>query len=327
MSLRLLGFSLVLAVLFSPLVSRAQNFTVSAGQGQVGKNSDSYGAVELNKDYPLNWWAKTESKPMRISFTPKDVFALLPDSEVQVTGTGAANSKFRRLLKLKSGGLDLDLQGIKSTGSKVEVETPTAICGAVGTRFSVNAGSGDFKVTEGSIYAKAGGDNSFEAESVNGSFTLNPGSENAYSKANVSGSFKLNGKSYRANGVSLQIAEAKGGSEAAVQISGGSLGGTGSGRYIMSGGSLEPVDSSKTGTHSEYLAAAQKEGRINVELQSRKAAGSPVGNLPAQLNAAADKATELRKLLFQRKVVRDTAKETARSVQEVTRQRPAGMGH
>jgi hypothetical protein len=292
----------------------ANEFKVAGGSGEVGKSAGDYSAAASGKTYPLGWWARTGSDRLNIEFNEQNVFRLLPKSEVQVTGEGAANTKFRRILNLKSGGVDLDLPTIKTTGSKVEVQTPTAICGAVGTAFSVDADSGKFNVREGKISAQAKGDDSFAAQSVNGSFTLNPGKENGFSNANnVSGSFTLNGKSYSGSGVNLQVAKGKGDSMAAVRVSGGSVGGAGSGSYIMDGGKLVPVDPSQATLHSSYLNAAQREGQLNVQIKSG------AGGSQAQLDQAAAAATELRKRLFQRKVVRDTVKDTVRQINPAAR--------
>jgi hypothetical protein len=294
--------------------AHAKEFKVAGGSGEVGKSVDSYASAASGKTYPLGWWARTGSDRLNIEFNEQNVFRLLPKSEVQITGEGAANTKFRRILNLKSGGVDLDLPTIKTTGSKVEVQTPTAICGAVGTVFTVNADTGNFNVREGRISAQSKGDDSFAAQSVNGSFTLNPGKENGFSNAsNVSGSFSVNGKSYSASGVNLQVAKGKGDSLAAVKVSGGSLGGSGSGSYIMEGGKLVPVEASKASLHSSYLTAAQREGQINLSIRTGN------GGSQAQLDAAAAAASELRRELFNRKVVRDTVKDTVRQINPAAR--------
>ncbi|NJK91052.1 MAG: FecR domain-containing protein [Blastochloris sp.] len=301
----------------------ANEFKVAAGSGEVGKSAKAYTPAQVNSTYPLNYWARTGGDALRIEFNPQNIFRLLPRSEVQVSGSGAANSTFRRVLNLKSGSVELDLPQIKSTNSKVEVQTPTAICGAVGTRFTVNADNGQFNVAEGTIFARAEGDAGFVAQSVRGSFTLNPGKENAYSDVAVSGSFVLNGQSFNANNVSIQIAKGKGGaSPAAVRINSGSLDGVSGGSYLMEGGRLAPVEPAKAQLHSSYLQATQTEGQLNVQIESRRASGQPVSAAQnAQLNAAARSASELRAQLFQRGVIRDAAKEAVRQSTGVARPR------
>ncbi|MDD5260848.1 MAG: FecR family protein [Methylacidiphilales bacterium] len=293
---------------------QAQTFKVLSGGGDVGKDAKSYQPAKANADYALGWWARTAEGVLKIEFSPENIFRLLPNSEVQVNGTGAANTKFRRIVELKAGKVDFDLP--KLSGSKVEVETPTAVCGAVGTQFSVDSETGQFDVPKGRIYAKAKGDSTFEAESAGGHFAINPGKENAYSDGQISGAFLVNGKEYNATNASFEVAKARGGEgQAAVQVNGGSLGGAGSGSYIMEGGRLQPVDSRIASTHAAYLSAAKEEGSLNVRRETLVASGRPVpASLDQQLNAAAAKATELRKRLFQRNVIRDTAKETARDV-------------
>ncbi len=290
----------------------ANQFTVSGGGGDVGKSKTAYSAASVNRNYPLGWWARTSGDALRVLFSPGNEFRLLPRSEVQVNGEGAAGGRFRRVLKLNDGTVELDLQ--KLEGSKVDVETPTAICGAVGTRFTVNATTGQFQVPQGRISASAKGDSTFAAQSVGGSFSLQPGRENTYVEASVSGSFLLNGRSYLGSGIQVAVAKAKGGvGTAAVKISGGSLGGTGAGSYLMEGGTLSPVAPDLASTHGQYLGAADREGTLNVQRQVTAASGRPVPPaLDANLAAAAREATALRQKLFARRVIRDAAQDAAR---------------
>lgn len=231
---------------------------------------------------------------------------------MQITGEGAAGGRFRRVLKLNDGSVDLDLQ--KLEGGKVEVETPTAVCGAVGTRFTVDARSGRFAVSEGSISASSKGDATFVARRVSGTFTLQPGRENAFVDAQVSGDFTLNGVPVSGSGLGIVAAKARGGTgAAAVRITGGSLADAGAGSYPMEGGKLTPVDPGQSTVHGRYLAAAGREGSLNLRRQTLAASGAPVpASLEAGLAAAAREATALRQALFARQAIRDAAQEAAR---------------
>jgi len=302
----------MMCVLVFQAAAGAKEFTVSGGEGEVGQSKSAYAAAAAGKTYPLNWWARTQNGALRVLFSPGNEFRLLPRSEVQVTGAGDAGGRFRRVLKLNAGSVDLDLQ--KLEGSKVEVETPTAICGAVGTRFGVNAGTGAFTVTEGRISASAKGDSTFTAQSVSGTFTLQPGRDNAFVEAGVTGSFLVNGRPFTGTGVRVEVAKARGGpGMAAVRVAGGSLGGTGPGSFIMDGGSLAPVEPGKAALHGRYLAAVGREGTLNVQRQGLAASGRPVPPaLDAGLAQAAREATALRQQLFARGVIRDAAQEAAR---------------
>lgn len=290
----------------------ANEFVVSGGGGEVGKSKSAYTAVAVNAKYPLGWWARTSGDALRVLFSPGNEFRLLPRSEVQISGEGGAGGRFRRVLKLNDGSVELDLK--KLEGSKVEVETPTAICGAVGTKFTVNAATGEFNVAEGRISASAKGDSTFAARSVGGSFTLQPGRDNTYVKASVSGNFEINGRSYSGNGVQVAVAKARGGAgSAAVRISGGSLGGTGAGNFIMEGGNLSPVSAQLAPVHGQYLGAAGREGSLQVSRQVLVANGRPVpASLDSNLAQAAREANELRQRLFARRAIRDAAQEAAR---------------
>ncbi|MEM6820940.1 MAG: FecR domain-containing protein [Verrucomicrobiota bacterium] len=293
----------------------AKDFKVVDGSGEIGKSPRVYQAAEVPKLYPLNWWARTSSRPLKVEFSPENVFRLLPKSEVQITGTGAATTRFRRVVKLKAGSVDVDLKNLQ--GSKVEVETPTAICGAVGTEFVVNADEGSFKVTEGRVSAKAKKDSGFQAKSVSGSFTLAPGSENAYSKVNVTGDFSLNGISVNGGRANVSLAKARGGTgQAAVRVHSGSFAGASSGAYVMDGGKLQAISDPKLATvHRDYVSTASKEGSLNLKKEGLRAQGKSVpSSLETELRATAKKATELRKRLFTRSVIRDTAKDNARDV-------------
>lgn len=318
--------ALVLSLSFSAI---SQEFSVVDGAGEVGKSPQAYTPVKLSQSYPLGWWARTQQSPLKVEFTPQNVFRLLPRSEVQVSGTGAANSKFRRIIKLNAGKVDLELKNLQ--GSRVEVETPTAICGAVGTSFTVDAEKGHFAIREGAIFANAKRDSGFKGESVSGEFTLAPGSENAFTEINVAGTFSLNGAKVTNGQLHATLAKARGGEgQAALQLHSGSLGGAGGGTYLMNKGSLEAVtDANLKQIHSQYLAATQSEGALNLQKENLRARNEPVpDSLEQQLQAAAKRATELRKQLFLRRVIRDTAKENARETIRQQNQRtvrPSGI--
>lgn len=315
---------LVVLLLFSAnLILNAGEFNIVDGAGYVGKSPSGYAPAEVPRTYPLGWWARTQQSPLKIEFSKDNVFRLLPRSEVQVSGTGAANSKFRRIIKLNAGEVDLELKNLQ--GSRVEVETPTAICGAVGTAFTVDATTGRFVVREGAIFANAKKDSGFKAERVSGEFTLVPGSENAFTSINVSGAFSLNGTKVSQGKLHAMLAKARGGTgQAALKIHSGSFGGAGGGVYLMNQGKLEPVtDTELKRIHHQYLEASKSEGSFNLTKEGLLAQKQKVPPaLEQQLQAAAKRATELRKKLFMRRVIRDTAIENARETLRQQNQRP-----
>lgn len=307
----------------------AKEFSIIEGAGDIGKSPSAYNPVQVSKSYPLGWWARTKQTPLKVQFSPDNVFRLLPRSEVQVSGEGAATSKFRRIIKLNAGKVDLELKNLQ--GSRVEVETPTAICGAVGTEFTVNADNGHFAIREGAIFANAKSDSGFKGERVSGEFTLAPGRENAYSEVNVAGTFSLNGAQVANGKLHATLAKAKGGQgQAALYLYSGNLSGATTGAYLMNKGALESVDPSLKDTHSQYMQATKSEGSLNLKKESLRAQNQPVPDtLEQELRAATKKASELRKKLFLRRIIRDTAKENARETlrQQNTRSfRPQSSG-
>lgn len=309
----------ILSLVVQPLAAE-DTFAVTAGEGSVSSDRASYQAAELGKRYPLKYWAKTSDRPLRVLLSPENLFQLLPRSEVQITGAGSEGARFRRVLKLNKGSINLELDNLQ--GGTLEVETPTAICGAVGTRFSVSAESGDILISEGKISARSKSDSSFIGQSISGSLTLAPGTQNAYTRANVTGSCVINGVS--AKSANIILAKAAGGtSSAAVQVLGGTVAGKGAGRYLMEGSTLTPVDASKTQIHTDYLAASKTEGSLNLQKQALRASGAAVpATLNTQLNSAAARATELRNKLFVRGVVRDAARDNVRQLTRPTAPRP-----
>jgi hypothetical protein len=274
--------------------------------------------VEAKKSYPLNSWARTAAaSTLVVEFSPNNIFRLLPNSEIQVSGAGETNAKFRRVVQLTTGAVSLDLSALPK-GSEIKVETPTAVCGAVGTVFSVDALSGTFECTRGRIFAKSNQDSGFQAESISGSITLAPGVENAGDSATISGRFQINGRSFEAENIKLRLAKAKGGSStAAVEVTRGDSD-LPSGSFLVKDGKWSSVPPQLSGLHSDYLDAALHEGKLNLRKQSLAAShqSQPPG-LETELAEAARKATELRNKLFAREVMRDVARET---VQQLNRE-------
>ena len=279
---------------------RAQTFKVVSGVGSVGKDSRSYSPIKTGGEYPLGWWAKTTDAPLKMELSPGNVIRLLPRSEVKIAASGPVNAKFHGVLTLKSGKIEFDLSDLN--GGKLDIETPTAVCGAAGARFQfmVDGDSGAFQVSQGRIYAKAKGDSTFAAESVGGNFRIAPGTENSYASGTISGTFLVNGRQFSGTDVSFQAAKGRGAScPAAIQTSGGRLGPSGPGNYFMEGGTLHLVDKKNSITHAAYLVAARDEGALNVKRENATASGRQLTPKQDEQTAAAiARATDLRKKLF-----------------------------
>jgi hypothetical protein len=297
----------------------AETFTITSfsGNAQLGSTPQSYIPAVVKNAYPLKTWAKTPAgSSLVVEFSADNIFRLLPNSEIQVMGAGETNAKFRRVVRLTTGSVALDLNALPK-GSEIKVETPTAVCGAVGTVFTADANTGKFDCSRGHIYARSEQEKGFQADSISGSVTLAPGQENSFASADVTGDFSVNGRKFSGQSVQLRLAKAKGGaSTSAVEITGGGAD-LPKGVYLMDGGKLQPINSGEASLHQEYLSAAQKEGSLNLQKQSSTASGqTPSPGLDAELAAATRKATELRNKLFARGVMRDVARDT---VKEITR--------
>ena len=287
-----------LAFMVSSLCLHAETFTVQSGVGSVGKDAKSYTPIKTGSEYPLGWWARTTDSPLKIVFSPMNVFRLLPRSEVQITGTGGPNTRFQRYLIMKSGKIEFDLPQLN--GSKVEVETPTIFCGVTGTQFTLDSDSAAFQVLKGRIYAKAKGESVFAAESVAGNFSIATGQENSYAGGIVSGTFLVNGRQFSGSDLNFEVAKSRGAAgPAAVRVISGAIGASGPGSYFMTGGALHPVDKKTAVTHGMYLIAAHDEAVLNVKRESLVASGRNVpAKLDQQLAVAVARATEIRNRLF-----------------------------
>jgi hypothetical protein len=311
---------------FSLLTNRVsgQVFTVSSanGQAQVGKDIHSYQAATINSSYSIPSWGRTgDNSSLTISFNPENRFRLLPNSEAEVNaGDSDSQSAWHRVVSLKIGSAAIHHNAGAAPTVKLDCETPTAVCGAVGTEFEVNATQGVYSVSEGKISVNSSQEDNLSMPSViGGTVVFNPGSENTYSKGSFSGTVDIDGSSFQAHDANFTVAKKlDSSSETAVHIESGSLGGSGPGNYIMDGGSLKAVASgSKAATlHPQYLAAAKKEGALSVERAAYRASSnrSAPGGLDAELSSAAARATELRHELFNRETVREIIKQTTDAV-------------
>lgn len=321
-----------------------QGFLVTKGSGQVGKKQGAYSAAVIKQSYPLGWWAKTGGDRMEMEFSPGNEFILLPGSEAEISDrTDNRAPGLQRKVSLKTGKVRMELNG--SGAKSIQVETPTAICGAVGTVFEVNAVMSDFNITKGAIYLSTKGDETFKASSISGNVSVDPGQENTAVSGTITGKFQVNGEPLSGAGAKIEVAKADGGtSDAALLVTGGNVKSLARwqvsedraidkvapvttiapGSYIMEPSKqklIKVTDPETKKVHSQYIAAAKKEGQLNVQKQAMVAARQPVPrSLSASISVAAKDATKLRSMLFSRKVVRNVARAVIRNVT-----RPGGI--
>jgi len=274
-----------------------------------------------------------------LAFDAKNRFRILPKTEV-VVSVSTRDSKFRKVidLSMKDGNVEVDLDGFPKD-YQFKVQTPTAVCGAVGTRFKVSSRGGmnsSFEADQGSIFAASKEDGSFYAPSIKAGQSLEalaaPGKENSYARVKVGGGKMPVAFGSRNNtlevgdGAVVRTAQAKSNStdEVAMKVDGGSVGGQGSGRYVMKGGKMEDLsnDSAGSGLVDDYVALSETEGDVRSKLEKARASGassSEISKLERELDAAADEASDKRKELFQH---RDTMRSQIRRGIEGIQNRP-----
>jgi hypothetical protein len=273
-----------------------------------------------------------------LAFDAKNRFRILPKTEV-VISSSTKDAKFRKVISvaMSDGEVEAELDELPSD-YEFKVQTPTAVCGAVGTRFSVNTDGGrrnTFSTDKGSTYAASREDGSFYASSIKAGQTLEadvaPGKENSYTQLKVEGgkmpvAFGSRSKTLEVSGGSVvSAAQAKTDStdEVALKVNKGSVGGEGAGRYIVRGGKVEDVSGDdRSGMVDDYVQLAEEEGSLKAKLARAKARGaseSEIERLENDLDQAADDATAARKKLFQ---YRETIRRTVRDAAEAIRNRP-----
>jgi len=102
------------------------------GKGfQNAQKDASYANGSVGKTGP---GSKTQ---MKIEFAPQNTFRLFPDSEV-VISPNVSNPRLQKIVNLRKGKIDVNVS-LESfpEGYQMKVQTPTAVCGAMGTAFTV----------------------------------------------------------------------------------------------------------------------------------------------------------------------------------------------
>jgi len=314
--------------------AQAQTFTVAnvLGDAQVGPSASSLQPAVVASSHNLPSWGRTgDNSSLTIAFNDQNKFRLLPDSMAEVkTGEGDSASDWHRVVSLKIGEAKLTHDSSGSPTVDLKCETPTAVCGAVGTEFDVIATTGTYSVLSGQISVQSSSEEGLSLPSVRGgSVVFAPGKQNTYSHGSFTGTVELNGERLHASDATFTVAKILGGSgETAVRISSGSLGSYGPGSYISDGGSLKPVESGSPAAeiHPKYLAAAQREGALSTRSASYHAVGRSTGEIDSELADAAAEATKLREELFNRETVREVNRQIESSIIDNTLRNGAGGG-
>jgi hypothetical protein len=277
-----------------------------------------------------------------LAFDEKNRFRILPKTEVLIS-TSTHDARFRKIIDLTmtEGNVEVDLDAFPEK-YQFKVQTPTAVCGAIGTRFVVGSENGrknTFQATKGTIFASSREDGSFYTGEIRSGQSLEadlaPGKENSYSELRVRGgkipvAFGTRDRKMDVNeGSVIVLAQEHSDSanEVAMKVERGQVGGNGAGHYVLKDGKMEDLsnDQKSSDLVNQYLALAEKEGGLKARLEKEKSKVAPKSDLQQmeqELDQAAQKATEKRKELFRN---RDQMRRLIRSGTEGIRNRPTSI--
>ncbi len=276
-----------------------------------------------------------------VSFDEENSFRLLADTEVVISAT-ARSSGYQKVvnLSMSQGKVEIDLKAFPKN-YQFKVQTPTAVCGAIGTSFDVSADSDQknmFKCKNGTIFARSLEDRSFDAAQIHPGQSLTaivkPGKENSYTKLETSGgtipvSIGSDDHSYdiqRGSVVQLAQEHTEKVNQVAIKVDQGDLGGNKKGYYVMDGAELLDYSKEKGPRMvDDYLEAAKKEGTLRAELNQARAAGTPkdeLNQLQIRLDTVAEEATQKRKELFH---YRDVIRRSIRDSMNLNQSRPPNI--
>ncbi len=341
--------ALQLSLLPSFAAEKLENFEIQQVRGTSCK-IQSMGASEWKSardgdEYKEKSVGKTGADGnFTVAFDENNWFRLLPKTEVVISPATRA-SGFRKVnLGLAQGRVEVELNAFPKD-HEFKVQTPTAVCGAVGTKFIVTtdaANQSTFMCQESSITARSlnydgkeydgfvaeiGKDKTLEA-------TVTPGKENSYTSLKTEGGAipiavgsKDNKKLEVEEGSRIELAQEQTveTEKVALKVEKGGLKGLNSNYYLVEGNEVTDY-SSKDGPAlvNNYLAAAKEEGKLKSKLERAEGASeSDTKKMEEDLQKAADKATEARrKMMDARDVMRRTVSDALRN----TTIRPPSVG-
>ena len=363
--------SVLLALWFGVL---GPGFLVSAEKGKFEKftikkvdakcevqlpESGEWKEVKKDEQHQAGVMGRTgASGQMKVEFDKKNSFILMPNSTVKISAE-TRSASFQKVLciaKVEKGAVKVDLEEVKE-GDKVGIQTPTAVCGAVGTKFVVAVGEdtgdprkGTFACSQGEVQvAPTNYENerydAFVANVGPGSTliaSVSPGQDNAHTKLETSGEAvamdfgkgKEDPQFSVSKGSVIELAQPQeeNTGTVALRVREGKLTAKEgdeakphtSGRYLYDGG--EVLDVAKSDKPDEtreafddYLRLAQVEGDRRADV-ARKPGDAAAADA---LNKAAEKATEARNKLFG---YRDVIRKTIRAGQNIGRNLPTRVG-
>ena len=251
-----------------------------------------YVAIKAGTFYEFPVTIKSNSAQVFIQFTPDNTARLLPKTTINLSSEKTRHPK----LKLLSGKIALELDNFPKD-HKIEVATPTAVCGAVGTRFEVSYSGEDkqlgidkasstqnqsFACSKGEIYVAS---NSFKIGGVKRGQAVttqaHEGQENAYCSVKLekepgASSFQItmpDKSSYVSTGSSFEIAKPKDEDIAIVKMQDTNMKTLGffekSNTNVVPGKSYVKVGDKYVENENAdaYLAAAKEEGMYDTRIK------------------------------------------------------------
>ncbi len=301
----------------SPILVLADGqFTVDEVKGascEIQPAGAAWKPAKQGESFKVGSSGKTgSSSTFVVIFDAQSKFRLLPKAEV-VISPETRDSKVRKVTELtmtvKKGGVEVTEV---PQNYELKVQTPTAVCGAVGTTYTVKVDGqtkSTFECAEGEIMAESREDSSFKATGIRRGRTLEaqamPGKENSYTQLSSKGEMQVafggSDKRDMEDGSQVQLAQEKteDGTAVAVRVKEGGVGGKRAGRYLLVDNDVKDYSSGEGAQKvDDYIAAAQKEGKIKNGLAS------------GDLDEAAREATAKRKALLDfRTIVREQVRE------------------
>lgn len=297
-------------------------FTVEEAKSAEIRPSDdaAWKSASKGESFKIGAWGKTGSGgTMVVTFDAQSKFRLLPKAEVMIS-PDTRDSKVRKVTELT---MTVNKGGVVVTESpknyELRVQTPTAVCGAVGTVYTVeveSATKSSFSCKEGEIQARSLEDaetTSFEATGIRkgGSLTASalPGKENSFTELTTEGKMDLalaGGASQKVGAGTVQLAQAKTDGKTMVAMK------SARGHYVLEGDREENFSEGEGKSKvDDYIKAARKEARIKNGLEH------------GDLDAAARDATEKRQALMDfRSIVRDQVREGGRTSMDLPTRAP-----
>jgi hypothetical protein len=328
-SFRQRGFAIafVSCVFASHAGEKIESFTVDKTQGkvcQIRPKSGVYQTAKPGETYQVGSSGKTGAGSwLTITFDKDHRFNLLPNAEV-VIQRETKSAKFREagniILGLQKGKVEVDE---KSKDYSLKVQTPTAVCGAVGTSYTVETTGNTtiFSCDEGEIKAASEEDNSFMTALGEGqglTTSTVPGKENSFTRiSNPKGkpevTFASGDAGTLSSGTEIEFAQEKSRNSnrpVAIRIKeGGSVGGTKSGHYVIEDGQFVDASKKDDGVElvNDYLNAAKKEANLRSS-KLKNMSPDEADNDDEVKKAAEDASEKRRKLMDARREMRDAVR-------------------